>query len=103
MSKENIELVTEFKFLLLTAPQANKSRKELLGQGIVTYWESQQTGKMADSCPKETSSLNSGFFYTKRGGDKNQIFPASGQTLEGMCSFLLPAAIHRCTYSACFL
>ena len=71
--------VTESKFTLLAARQANKSRDELWGKKQQLYLESQQTEKMVDQCPKEPSSpsQNSTFFYTKRGGG-----------IVGCCKFL---------------
>lgn len=38
----------ESRLVLFTAHHANKSRDELLGQGIASFSESQQTQKMLD-------------------------------------------------------
>ena len=44
--KKEHHSITECKLALLSVHQASKLRDEVLGQGTVTFWESQQTKKM---------------------------------------------------------
>ena len=83
--------VTASQHILLAAKQANKSRDDLLRQGIATLFRKpadREDGELAtvNSCPKQSPYLSPGFFYTKRRGSKVKHFlisiglrpPASG-------------------------
>ena len=57
-SFRDISVITKSKFLLLTARQVNKSRGELLGQGIATLFGKPANQEDGGLIPKEPSCLS---------------------------------------------
>ena len=58
VANEFDQCITKAKLLELTMQQANKLRDYLLGKEYWLYSESQETKKMVDYCPKESSLLS---------------------------------------------